>query len=64
VAISEDGYADLSAYKGFICPVTMELVLDFEDNKTHRNIEESRLQAKEAGAKPAMNVCRPKFCSF
>ena len=56
MALSEDGYADLSPYKGYI-PVTKELVLDVEDNQIIENAAESRLHAKETRSKSVMNVC-------
>ena len=62
---SEDSYADLSGYKEFICPVTKELLLDFEDNQINENLEESLIQTHEAGAKPVMNVCDSRdVCNF
>ena len=56
-SVSEDDYADLSGYKEFICPVTKEFLLDFEDNQINENLEESIIQTHEAVAKPVLNVC-------
>ncbi|KAI5063121.1 hypothetical protein GOP47_0021668, partial [Adiantum capillus-veneris] len=54
----EDGYADLSPFKGFISPSTKELILDFvTPTQSSENIEETTSQHDEVESKIPTKEC-------